>query len=105
MSYSFQLEIPVDIDTEFCDINANGCVSTQPSCNERGAGGGIQEFCSCSTLDVPAYAPVGLFLIELYLQYSLHLILHESLNMCINFTSNVYFLARWEPMLRLRGSS
>ena len=56
----FQLEIPVDIDTEFCDINANGCVSTQPSCDERGAGGGIQEFCSCSTLEVPEYAPVGL---------------------------------------------
>ena len=40
-------------------------MSTQPSCDERGAGGGIQEFCSCSTLEVPEYAPVGLILREL----------------------------------------
>lgn len=53
------LEIPLDVDTEFCDINADACVTTEPSCAEIGAGQGIKEFCSCSTLKVPGYAPAG----------------------------------------------
>jgi hypothetical protein len=53
------LEIPLDVDTDFCDINADACVTTEPSCNATGAGQGIKEFCSCSTLKVPAYAPAG----------------------------------------------
>lgn len=54
-----KLVVPLNVDADFCDINYNGCSATEPSCTEIGQGGGIQEFCSCSTLKVPAYAPAG----------------------------------------------
>jgi len=47
----------LDIDTPFCDVNSDGCVSTQPQCSSITFEGGDQDFCSCSTLKVPGYAP------------------------------------------------
>jgi len=49
----------LNIDASFCDLEPNGCKTTEPVCSERAPGGGIQEFCSCATLKVPAYAPAG----------------------------------------------
>ena len=53
------MPVPVGIVTEFCDIDADGCHTTVPACNERKKGNGVQDFCSCSTLTVPDYAPVS----------------------------------------------
>lgn len=47
------------IDASFCDLVPNGCTTTEPSCSDRAPGGGVQPFCSCSTLTVPDYAPAG----------------------------------------------
>jgi len=47
------------IDADFCDLDPNGCHTTVPACNEVVPGSGVQEFCSCSTLTVPDYAPAG----------------------------------------------
>lgn len=54
-----KLVVPLNVDADFCDIDANGCATTEPSCGEISRGAGIQEFCSCSTLKVPEYAPAG----------------------------------------------
>lgn len=51
--------VPVGVVTDFCDIKSDGCKTTEPSCDQRGKGGGVQDFCSCSTLKVPDYAPTG----------------------------------------------
>lgn len=47
------------IDASFCDLTPDGCAITEPACSERGQGQGKQDFCSCSTLTVPDYAPAG----------------------------------------------
>merc|ERR1711944_207251 len=47
------------IDADFCDLDPNGCHTTVPGCDEVVADQGVQEFCSCSTLTVPDYAPAG----------------------------------------------
>jgi len=47
------------IDVPFCDLDPNGCHTTEPGCDEVIPGSGVQEFCTCSTLEVPDYAPAG----------------------------------------------
>merc|ERR1712126_489202 len=34
-------------------------MGTEPGCDEVIPGSGVQEFCTCSTLEVPDYAPAG----------------------------------------------
>jgi len=55
-----KLPVPLNVNAEFCDIDSDGCATTEPSCNDLVANTGMQEFCSCSTMKVPSYAPVGL---------------------------------------------
>jgi len=47
------------IDVPFCDLDPNGCHTTVPGCDEIIPGSGVKEFCTCSTLEVPDYAPAG----------------------------------------------
>jgi len=47
------------INADFCDLNPDGCASTEPSCDKVTKGQGDQDFCSCATLLVPDYAPAG----------------------------------------------
>merc|ERR1712088_511684 len=47
------------IDADFCDMEPNGCATTDPGCDAIAPGQGIKEFCSCSSLQVPDYAPAG----------------------------------------------
>jgi len=47
------------IDADFCDMEPNGCATTDPGCDTIAPGDGIKEFCSCSSLKVPDYAPAG----------------------------------------------
>jgi len=47
------------IDVPFCDLDPNGCHTTVPGCDEVIPGSGVKEFCTCSTLEVPDYAPAG----------------------------------------------
>ena len=56
----FQEVLPdLGIDVPFCDLDPNGCHTTEPGCDEVIPGSGVQEFCTCSTLEVPDYAPVS----------------------------------------------
>ena len=55
-----QLNLPdLGIAADFCDIDPNACLTTEPACSERTPGQGDQEFCSCSTLTIPEYSPVS----------------------------------------------
>ena len=55
-----QINLPdLGIDADFCDLEPNGCLSTEPACSEMAPGGGRKPFCSCATLTVPDYAPVS----------------------------------------------
>lgn len=47
------------IDASFCDLEPNGCVTTEPACSDVAPDRGIKPFCSCATLTVPDYAPAG----------------------------------------------
>ena len=57
------------IDADFCDMEPNGCATTDPGCDTIAPGEGIKEFCSCSSLKVPDYAPVSVKNIPLPYRY------------------------------------
>ena len=60
-SFLFQINLPdLGIDADFCDMEPNGCATTDPGCDAIAPGQGIKEFCSCSSLQVPDYAPVSI---------------------------------------------
>ena len=59
--FPFQINLPdLGIDADFCDMEPNGCATTDPGCDTIAPGDGIKEFCSCSSLKVPDYAPVSI---------------------------------------------
>ena len=66
-SVRVKLDIPLlgnvldqGINTPFCDIDKDGCTQLTPACGSIKPGVALvkdQEFCYCSTLQVPSWAP------------------------------------------------
>ena len=49
----------IPLDSPFCDIDKNSCTNMQPACKPDAALVPGQEFCTCSSLVVPAIALPG----------------------------------------------